>query len=248
MSLVQSVDEVLSNAFAFVDALKDSGEFREEALHLTSAGRVYYPFRNGERLSFAPAKFIGYSNNDFGTYYEEAGDRNGGRARSAVTKVLGFEAEENKNLERQLENYCGSLGIPLHQNRHSFWLTKEAIRGASNDRSAINDLENYEYGNDDPEYLKRITGEYVRDQRVRIQVLSRANGNCEYCGKKGFVSRVGRPFLEAHHVIALSEQGPDKMSNVIALCPNDHREAHFGERWEKMQAEFQDILKKKTKK
>jgi 5-methylcytosine-specific restriction protein A len=32
-----------------------------------------------------------------------------------------------------------------------------------------------------------------------------------------------KPYLETHHVISLSEQGPGKVTNVIALCPNDHR-------------------------
>jgi 5-methylcytosine-specific restriction protein A len=26
----------------------------------------------------------------------------------------------------------------------------------------------------------------------------------------------------------LANQGPDTLENVIALCPNHHREAHFG--------------------
>ena len=36
-------------------------------------------------------------------------------------------------------------------------------------------------------------------------------------------------FLETHHVIALSEGGPDVEWNVVAICPNDHRRAHYGE-------------------
>jgi 5-methylcytosine-specific restriction protein A len=33
--------------------------------------------------------------------------------------------------------------------------------------------------------------------------------------------------LETHHIIPLSEEGEDIEENVIALCPNDHRRAHF---------------------
>ena len=40
----------------------------------------------------------------------------------------------------------------------------------------------------------------------------------------------GTRYLESHHVIALANDGEDRLTNVIALCPNDHREAHFGER------------------
>jgi 5-methylcytosine-specific restriction protein A len=40
----------------------------------------------------------------------------------------------------------------------------------------------------------------------------------------------GGVYLETHHVVPLSEKGVDHERNVVALCPNDHREAHHGER------------------
>jgi len=69
---------------------------------------------------------------------------------------------------------------------------------------------------------------FVRDARVRAAVLDRAAGRCEYCGTAGFTTVVGQVFLETHHVIPLSEGGLDSPSNVAAVCPNHHREAHFG--------------------
>ena len=38
----------------------------------------------------------------------------------------------------------------------------------------------------------------------------------------------GALYLETHHIVPLSEGGPDHLSNVVAVCPNDHRRAHFG--------------------
>nr|WP_307993153.1 HNH endonuclease [uncultured Niameybacter sp.] len=38
--------------------------------------------------------------------------------------------------------------------------------------------------------------------------------------------------MEEHHLIPLSEGGEDSLSNVFALCPNCHREMHFGQRKE----------------
>ncbi|GAB7542770.1 HNH endonuclease [Cupriavidus sp. 8B] len=72
--------------------------------------------------------------------------------------------------------------------------------------------------------------EYVRSRLVRDAVLRRAGGNCELCGVDGFLLPSGALFLETHHVIPLCEDGPDNEQNVVALCPNDHREAHYGER------------------
>lgn len=69
---------------------------------------------------------------------------------------------------------------------------------------------------------------YCRSPKVRKHALDRSKGYCEYCGHQGFVLPDGRIFLETHHVISLAEGGPDVVWNVVALCPNDHRKAHFG--------------------
>jgi hypothetical protein len=58
-------------------------------------------------------------------------------------------------------------------------------------------------------------------------VLQRADGVCELCGTPGFKTAGGAIYLETHHVVALSDGGPDEHWNVVALCANDHRRAHF---------------------
>ena len=40
----------------------------------------------------------------------------------------------------------------------------------------------------------------------------------------------GLPFLEVHHLRQLADRGSDTVSNAVALCPNCHREAHYGEK------------------
>ncbi len=110
--------------------------------------------------------------------------------------------------------------------------------------TAINDIEQDDVENDDPEYHRRMSGSYVRDSKVRDLVLKRANGICEECNQRGFLKADGKVYLETHHVISLSEQGPDKPHNVIALCANDHRRAHFGREWKEMQDKFLEKLSK----
>lgn len=67
-----------------------------------------------------------------------------------------------------------------------------------------------------------------RNPEVRRFALARAKGRCQLCGSPGFHLPDGRAFLETHHVIPLAESGADSASNVVALCPNHHREAHYG--------------------
>ncbi|CAH7245263.1 e14 prophage; 5-methylcytosine-specific restriction enzyme McrA (fragment) [Vibrio chagasii] len=60
--------------------------------------------------------------------------------------------------------------------------------------------------------------------------MVRANGTCEICYKPApFIRKTDNtPYLEVHHKLPLAQGGPDTVDNVLALCPNCHRQAHFG--------------------
>lgn len=88
----------------------------------------------------------------------------------------------------------------------------------------LNDLD---IGSDLPIFVPTGGRRFVRDPRVRIAVLERAKGHCEFCGILGFTTEAGTPYLEAHHILALSKDGKDRRTNVIALCSLDHRRAHL---------------------
>jgi 5-methylcytosine-specific restriction protein A len=79
---------------------------------------------------------------------------------------------------------------------------------------------------------------FKRDGAVRFRALVRAAGRCEQCGTLGFVTATGKLYLETHHVVPLSEGGSDRLDNVVALCPNDHRRAHLGADSQAMRAEL----------
>lgn len=74
------------------------------------------------------------------------------------------------------------------------------------------------------------TAVFERDSEVVKAVKLRAvDGCCEFCGKQGFKTASGGFYLEAHHVIPLNCGGPDDVRNVVAICADDHRRAHFGD-------------------
>jgi 5-methylcytosine-specific restriction protein A len=73
--------------------------------------------------------------------------------------------------------------------------------------------------------------DYERDSSVKAWVLRNANGICENCLQVApFNTKIGEPFLEVHHVRRLSDNGSDTPENAVALCPNCHKEIHFGEK------------------
>jgi hypothetical protein len=99
--------------------------------------------------------------------------------------------------------------------------------------NAIDDI-----GTDSPDRAKSVKWVYARDPRIRTAVRRRAKGRCELCGELGFRQSDGKHYLEIHHIIALANEGSDRMTNVIALCPNHHREAHCGERGKELEKEM----------
>lgn len=85
-------------------------------------------------------------------------------------------------------------------------------------------------GNRSPTSTSFEITQYKRDAAVKAWVLQQANGRCESCGLPApFNGSDGQPFLEVHHVRQLADNGSDTVTNTVALCPNCHREAHYGE-------------------
>lgn len=83
-----------------------------------------------------------------------------------------------------------------------------------------------------PKPTKTVVSQVVfnRNQYVVAEVLDRANGICERCNKPAPFKKDSDnlPYLEVHHKIPLAENGDDTVENAIGLCPNCHRQAHYG--------------------
>ena len=74
---------------------------------------------------------------------------------------------------------------------------------------------------------KFVTKQYSRDPYISELAKRLANGKCELCGKPApFKDSKGKPYLETHHVVWLSQGGSDSVDNTVALCPNCHRKMH----------------------
>ena len=71
---------------------------------------------------------------------------------------------------------------------------------------------------------------YERNPDVVAAVLVRAGGECERCNQPAPFNRQKdkTPYLEVHHKKQLAHGGEDTVPNAEALCPNCHRELHYG--------------------
>jgi 5-methylcytosine-specific restriction protein A len=84
-------------------------------------------------------------------------------------------------------------------------------------------------GSQTPEKSTTTVTQFTRDAKVKAWVLKNAGAKCECCQKLApFFANNGIPYLEVHHLRRLADGGSDTISNAVALCPNCHRELHFG--------------------
>lgn len=86
-------------------------------------------------------------------------------------------------------------------------------------------------GSKNPKVFITSITQYQRDASIKTWVLKEANGTCECCRQPAPFNGVdGLPYLEIHHVRMLAENGTDTTTNTVAVCPNCHRELHYGSR------------------
>jgi len=100
-----------------------------------------------------------------------------------------------------------------------------------NDEEDIEELRRraFEAAEPTPERVPAQRSVFARSRDVRDYVLARAGGICENCREPGPFRRPnGSLYIECHHVHRLSDGGPDSPCNVIGVCPDCHRRAHFG--------------------
>lgn len=85
-----------------------------------------------------------------------------------------------------------------------------------------------DYGEDVPQRKELISPGFKRNANVIELAKQRAKGVCQLCGLSApFNDKQGNPYLEVHHIIWLSRDGSDKLSNTVALCPNCHSRMHI---------------------
>jgi len=83
-------------------------------------------------------------------------------------------------------------------------------------------------GNKNPEKNIKEVVYIKRDPKVKAHLIKISNGICENCGEKAFKKVSSKPYLEIHHLIRLSDNGPDTIDNAVAVCANCHRQLHYG--------------------
>ena len=78
---------------------------------------------------------------------------------------------------------------------------------------------------------RATTDLYEKNVYVAELARRKAKGVCQLCEQPApFKDRYGKPYLETHHIVWLSEGGEDTIDNTVALCPNCHARMHIQNR------------------
>jgi len=104
------------------------------------------------------------------------------------------------------------------------------LEAGTNPFKVLTSLNNL-YANISPkERAKKVQSHLDRGSAVTKALKSLLGAKCQICGWVGFEKKNGESFIEAHHIIQLSERKVGSLctENIILLCPNCHREVHYG--------------------
>ena len=80
------------------------------------------------------------------------------------------------------------------------------------------------------ERAKKIQKHLDRGNAVTNALKKILGAKCQICGWEGFEKNNSEDFIEAHHIVQISDkvQGSLCTENVILLCPNCHRKVNYG--------------------
>lgn len=146
------------------------------------------------------------------------------------SEVVGFHRGTLLELEKEFYDVIiqmlKELNTTVSADEELYQEVQKAIKDGKNKRNMRLENRTSIY----PDSYEVTTKVFKRNADVIAEVLIRANGICEKCGKKAPFNRVsdGTPYLEVHHIKRLADGGEDTVENTMAVCPNCHRELHFG--------------------
>lgn len=133
-----------------------------------------------------------------------------------------FEWQLRPELAAAMNEDCPAhLGIQFN---HMYQLEeKEAAKIPVDD--LIQEAQEY-HGGPAPVYTIP-TVQRKRNAKLVRAIKAIAKGVCQLCGNTlDFKDQDGWPYLEAHHIVPLADEGIDDLTNMAALCPNCHTKMH----------------------
>ena len=256
--IVESKKDLLENVFRYRGVLDNARGYQKEVL-LNIIPRVnswILAFDTESKNWFvAPSRFCEYKDTSVAFYLDKHQQRSRASTENRIEdwiKTLDIShslyAECRSALERMTAYFGKSLRAPCRisiiksyePTRMLGYAFEDLVRRLDDDvsqsarlsrKARIARLANAPTM---PNKVAVQTTVFLRNPDVVAEALYLAEGRCGSCGRAAPFKKKSdqSPYLEVHHKLPLSEGGEDTVENAIALCPNCHRQEHFGvTRW-----------------
>ncbi|MHC8440807.1 MAG: HNH endonuclease [Candidatus Eutrophobiaceae bacterium] len=214
-----SVDSLSGRATEHYRVAESFGLGRKFSLHEFKK-RYFAKYRSRKPGSILPSDFAWNNNqlarDDFPSFLEKC------NIATATYQFIGLK-EGQKRKQQKATTFISEEKL---QNDIAKQVKRSLRDGSEKRRKRL------KTANTKPESIQIISKGYKRNPDVIAEVLERAKGFCEQCKSEAPFKRRkdNSPYLEVHHKITLAQGGEDTVQNALALCPNCHREAHFGKK------------------
>jgi 5-methylcytosine-specific restriction protein A len=238
MKLVKTPIQLMQNIERIENYLiSGNDEEKAETIKLIKRGTCFIAYTIENELRFAPSRFLGYINNTISKHKKNE-NKHGGVTNDAIIAILESEPYVNQKLEKEYLIYCKKLGIIPSKTgafgaRRKFWQLK--LKGDFQ--------ENIETEGEFPEGKVIERMHKSRERNSRAVKIAKENFIkihkklfCQVCDFdfEDKYGRLGKNFIEGHHIIPISEMAPDhktRPQDIVMLCSNCHRMIHKKRPW-----------------
>jgi predicted HNH restriction endonuclease len=254
--LISTINDAIHN-IQTLETYNTSSE-KESRFYKGNIGqaKALVSLKSGDKYLFGSCNFVAYLNNERIIHKQKcsnAGNNNSSRpvkkSIKCLQKLLGephTSGKVFKELNVAYKKHCKDNTIePSREEgtKRYYWLieqpfdTLEAYYAQLQKEVSTSQKESSEKrqarlakASRKPSSFMASTKVFRRNNDVIAEVLLRSRGYCERCKKEAPFLRASdrEPYLEVHHIIQLCDDGDDTVENAVALCPNCHRESHYG--------------------
>lgn len=149
----------------------------------------------------------------------------------------------NKNVQAKVRQQLQFLRddglLSFLDQRGSYTLKGVILKGELEDEKVA------EISSAEPGKREYLIETYARNRGWVVEAKNRFGVYCMCADcRNTFTKPDGQPYIEVHHIVALSEGGEDSLWNLAVLCAHHHKMAHFADKH--TQHRLQKILLNET--
>lgn len=230
--LISSIEDLIHNIETVESYINEDASQEQYDIMATyiKRGHNFVAYVIDEKWHFAPSRFVGYKNNNlelhekFRSERQVSGTETDVRLSSNI--IFGIEKNQNCKLDSHYRDFCKWLDVQPENRIRRFWILKEDV------------LSEFTFATPFFEGSVHIRKHKQRERNRKVvkeakRVFKQKHGRlfCQICGLdfEQTYGRLGKDFIEAHHIIPLSADNNErevKVDDFTMVCSNCHSMLH----------------------